>query len=125
MFDQRETAAILAGLRLLQNVGSPSGLYSLHDTEGWVFGWSEGIDDIWTDGGTLEPLTPDEIDALCERINTKVNPCPYCDTDMGKPQVYYDQGPCHVHEWLCPECGASVRHERYAPALDWEIDNAE
>jgi hypothetical protein len=29
-----------------------------------------GFDDIATDGGTLEAMDADEIDGLCERINT-------------------------------------------------------
>lgn len=51
----RETAAVLAGLRLLQ-----CNLPSL----------TIGIQNIFDDGGTLSPLDEDEIDDLCERINT-------------------------------------------------------
>jgi hypothetical protein len=29
-----------------------------------------GVSEIATDGGTLEAMTADEIDGLCERINT-------------------------------------------------------
>jgi hypothetical protein len=47
----RERAAILAGLRHLQSGGANS------------------IDDIITDGGTLNRLNAKEIDELCERIN--------------------------------------------------------
>jgi len=52
--DDRETAAVLAGLRLLQSDSIPGGtpLY-----------------DVLTGGGRLEPLDAGEIEALCERIN--------------------------------------------------------
>jgi hypothetical protein len=50
--DERELAAVLAGLRSL------SGTY--HRSE---------LEDILTDGGSFEQLDDDEIDELCERIN--------------------------------------------------------
>jgi len=51
---RRELATILAALRYWQR-------------EGWA---SSGAEiDISTDGGTLEPLSRAEIDALCERLN--------------------------------------------------------
>lgn len=31
----------------------------------------DDIEDILTNGDAFEPLDPDEIDALCERLNTK------------------------------------------------------
>lgn len=52
-FDLAEISAILAGLRLLQGsnrVPAP-------------------INEIMTNGGDINPLSLDEIDALCERIN--------------------------------------------------------
>jgi len=55
--DDREHAAILAGLRLLQHY--IEGTQPIHD----------GIQEILTDGGNSS-LNLDEIDQLCERINT-------------------------------------------------------
>ena len=52
-----EHAAILAGLRLVQKFIESN---TLSD-------WSQ---DILTNGGTVKPLTPKNIDRLCERINT-------------------------------------------------------
>ncbi len=49
----RELHTILAALRWWQGERN-------HD---------HGINDIATNGGTCKPLTLDEIDALCERIN--------------------------------------------------------
>ena len=54
--NHRELAAILAGLRLHQN------RLQRHDM-------AEGINDIATDGGTLEALSRDEVGELCERLN--------------------------------------------------------
>ena len=54
--NHRELATILAGLRLHQN------RLQRHDM-------AEGINDIATDGGTLEALSVDEVGELCERLN--------------------------------------------------------
>jgi hypothetical protein len=51
-----EHATVLAALRYWQRIG-PS-MYMARDEY-----------DIATDGGTKEPLQPDAIDRLCERIN--------------------------------------------------------
>ncbi len=53
--DRREIAAVLAGLRMIQESAAP---------------WSPGIDDILTDCGAFEQLNNIEIDDLCERINS-------------------------------------------------------
>jgi hypothetical protein len=54
-FDTREVAAILAGLRLLQE--------NQHRLP-------ERIEDIYTNSGEIDdPLDLAEIDVLCERIN--------------------------------------------------------
>jgi hypothetical protein len=59
-FDSRETAAILAGLRLLQlEIDSPY--------DGGWFG--DALKDVYTNGGEFEGLRSDEIDVLCERVN--------------------------------------------------------
>lgn len=52
-FSREETAAILAGLRLLQRLGS----------------YTSEIEEILTDGGELEPLSVNEIDDLCMMVN--------------------------------------------------------
>jgi hypothetical protein len=58
--DERETAAALAGLRLLQReIESP-------DYGSW---FGSDIQTIYTNDGQLEGLDPDEIDELCERLN--------------------------------------------------------
>jgi hypothetical protein len=53
--DDRELGAVLAGLRTLQ-AGIENGL-------------TEGVQDVMTDGGTVEPLDVEEIDDLCVRLN--------------------------------------------------------
>src|SRR5262245_23443803 len=55
MLNDRELAAVLAGLRLLQD--------HAHD------GYQEAIVEVASDGGKLDPLNASEIDALCERLN--------------------------------------------------------
>lgn len=52
--NDRQTAAILAGLRLLQ-INMPS--------------LTSGIENILTSDGLVTPLTAEEIDELCETIN--------------------------------------------------------
>jgi hypothetical protein len=54
-FDRRQLSTIFAALRHWQRVGM------IDDTPEW---------DIATDGGSLEPMSVDEIDGLCEEINT-------------------------------------------------------
>lgn len=61
-FNKRETAAILAGLRLLQTEQEWHG----SDFDGKF----SGIAEITTNGGEFDALGHAEIDALCERINT-------------------------------------------------------
>lgn len=56
-FSNRELATVLAALRFWQNGGMRGA------------SCDDGIDDIATNGGALEPLNVDEIDALCERLN--------------------------------------------------------
>lgn len=55
----RALAAMLAGLRLLQEKIATHGADEL----------APDILEILTDGGTHEPYTPAEIDALCEALN--------------------------------------------------------
>jgi hypothetical protein len=56
--DEREAAAVLAGLRLLQAELANNGGQGLGD-----------ISDVLDNSGTVDPLEPDEIEELCERIN--------------------------------------------------------
>ena len=74
----REVSAILAGLQLLRDVYAEAKMVTpsrRHLTEeGQHFTWTSfhnvhPVVDVLTDGGTLEPLTRLEIDALAERIN--------------------------------------------------------
>lgn len=53
--DDRELATILAGLRLRQRC-------DLHDYD---------LMDVATNGGQVQPLTDDEVDELCERLNVE------------------------------------------------------
>lgn len=57
--DARELGSILAGLRMLQ----------LHYDRS-SRDLPNGLNEIATDGGTVEALDQEEIDALCERLNT-------------------------------------------------------
>lgn len=57
-FSNIETAAILAGLRLLQRSDVlPS-----------------SVDEVLTDGGQLPRITESDIDALCEKLNAERSP---------------------------------------------------
>lgn len=53
--DRMEMAAVLAGLRLLQSAQEVPA----------------GINEVLTDCGEFAPLSLEQIDALCERINTE------------------------------------------------------
>ncbi len=55
--NKREVAAVLAGLRLLE----------CHAMDGYQ---EDGIADIATNGDTIQPLAANEVDDLCQRINT-------------------------------------------------------
>jgi len=63
--NERETAAILAGLRLyqIQRGGKLAHFGQPLDA-------AEAAEGIASSGGTLEPMTPEDVDELCERINT-------------------------------------------------------
>lgn len=57
VFTLREVSAILAGLRLLQQ--------HLRPVEG-----GDDVQDILDCGGQVLPLTAEEINTLCEKVNT-------------------------------------------------------
>jgi hypothetical protein len=57
-FTARELATVLAALRYWQREGQSGNSVD-----------TEPEQDVATNGGTLEPLAEDEIDALCERLN--------------------------------------------------------
>lgn len=59
--DDRELAAVLAGLRMLQLE-----VKSVADSSNWI---DQEIHDIYTDADSLVGLDSDEIDSLCERLN--------------------------------------------------------
>jgi len=59
--NDREISAVLAGLRMLQ--------YAIDNATSYG-GLHEDIIDISSNGGTLEPLGSEEIDELCERVNS-------------------------------------------------------
>ena len=55
--ENREIAAVMAGLRLIQRE-LPRGEFL-----------PQGVHDIYDNCGTLNPLSEDEIDELCERLD--------------------------------------------------------
>lgn len=61
--DDRTRNAVLAGLRMLQawREGRVRSVEAQHDVD---------IEMIETDGGSYDPLTADEIEGLCEDVNT-------------------------------------------------------
>lgn len=72
-FDDRELAAVLAGIRLYQRFRN-----SLYDPDSFLAeAWSRagGFTDlseiaaIADSGGAIDPLVEHEVDALCERLN--------------------------------------------------------
>jgi hypothetical protein len=115
-FTKPEFDAILAGLRLLQQVldeGSDSLAFRGFE--------ALGIDEVLTDGETHRPLTGGSIDELCERISTPYGPqvCPYCECAMefeGYDDNHYTDRD-HTARWLCenPECRAEVAEVRHPP----------
>lgn len=60
--EPRETAAVLAGLRLLQAWREDKVRTSEPEID-------VAIDDIESSSGQFEPMSSDEIDDLCEAIN--------------------------------------------------------
>jgi len=59
--DGRELATVLAALRY----------YQAENLQGGADVADEAVATVATDGGRLQPLTRDEIDALCERLNSQ------------------------------------------------------
>ena len=64
-----ECAAVLAGLRLLQQALERRSTARIKPL-GLAF---ESVEDIYTDDGRFEGLNSDAIDALCERINLETD----------------------------------------------------
>lgn len=71
--DDREIAAVLAGLRLVQGELGRGEFLPL------------GTHEIFDDGGTLEPLSRDEIDDLCEKMNVAYVHAPKDEDDAPCP----------------------------------------
>lgn len=85
---ERELATTLAALRYWQRHGARQMLTSRNRLD---------VDDVATDGGTLEPLTVSEIDSLCERLN--VSPA---------------ERPVHTHKG----CGGVVFYDAWVDSND-------
>lgn len=111
---QKDTARVLAGLRLLEDLRSEPPMVTLTEPEQHF-----GLKDIMTNGGEFPPPTPEEIDALCERINSNKRLCPYCEEEMvfaGYSNNEYTDND-HTAKWACPNraCWASVSIVRHPP----------
>lgn len=102
----REASIILAGLRNLQMDLQRDGAPQVHS--------------LMTDWDTYPVPTLEEIDELCEQINTWSHPCPYCQEDMGAPDLDYDEGGYSVALYTCPVCGAVQQVTNIPPANDEE-----
>lgn len=71
--ETRELAAVLVGLRVWQGLGENVGGRNWPGAlVGDVFGEERAayLDEIATNGGTVTPLSMEEIDTLCEELNT-------------------------------------------------------
>lgn len=65
LLNHRREVAMVAGLRLLQIWGTnPAVSRAIEQGDPYE------VDDIVSDGGTVKPLTSEEIDDLCELINS-------------------------------------------------------
>ena len=64
MFDQRELAAVLAALRFWRHR-----LREFLDDDERALLEEIATEEIATEAGTVEPLTPKEADQLCQRLN--------------------------------------------------------
>ena len=71
MLTERELATVLAALRFWQSHGPPRP-NSIFDRLG--SDEQDLLDEIRTGSGRFDPLTADEIDRLCERLNTGKSP---------------------------------------------------
>ncbi len=70
--EDHEVAAILAGLRLLQKELTAVNLNGPGEDDEAKVGWLTltDVDEVLTASGYASPVGPDDIDALCERINS-------------------------------------------------------
>ena len=76
--NERETATILAALRLWQK----------HVEGGRIYDEANLEADIASDEGRLVALTPNEIDDLCERVNIEDDtPCIWLNTGEEKGEI--------------------------------------
>lgn len=111
----RELASVLAGLRMLQ-----------HAITGTVAD-KDGIADIRTDSGELEPLSADEIDTLCERLNSgSLLPLTAAYVGIGAVQGL-DTMPRAIHDKLIEHHGGELHLVQAAigAAADHGIDGHE
>jgi hypothetical protein len=110
-FSKQEINAILAGLRLLGLwLRSELTLHTEWRAEIW-------ISLIYRDGVADDALQPDDVQALCERINTNTILCPYCQHKMAW-QGHHDNwftDEDHTANWVCPHCGAGVVNVKHPP----------
>ena len=96
VLDAREASIVLAGLRNLQMDIQHDGAPQVHN--------------LMTDWDTYSAPTLEEIDELCERINTcPAHACPYCQGNLGAPDLSYNEDGYNVAAYTCPACGATQR----------------
>ena len=72
--EPEELDAILAGLRMLQKELTAVNENEQGEDDETKVGWltlNAAIDDILTNGEPVSKIGPDDIDALCERINSE------------------------------------------------------
>lgn len=77
----RELATVLAALRYWQREGLMSAGHE---------------QDVATDGGTLQPLSADEIDTLCEELNTAALPAVVIEIEGGMVNCVRTSVPARV-----------------------------
>lgn len=119
--DERELGTILAALRHWQEASEE---WSLVMAEEILTGDKGGLLDIATDGGRFSALTLDEVDALCERINSE-------QAKEARPRVgdrvkvhagsHFPRPPLH----LIGQEGTIVSHIALSPGSVVRFDNGE
>ena len=119
LVSKRELATMLAALRYHQ----AENLQGTHDIT------DEAIRDIATEAGMLQPLSSDEIDELCERLNlggaaVDWQACEHDWRDIHGPmtgcgvEYWFQCRRCHATKYRCVDQDGSASEETYPPEGD-------
>ena len=116
---ERELGTLLAALRFWQNHGppQPNGLFNRLES-----GEQDPLDEIRTGSGRFTPLTAEEIDGLCERLNIRQHRSGVCKCEL--PGDFFSGVPGIIAQLKNARLVPGAKVERCDSCQRYESDEA-